>query len=122
MSDVGPDGMQCTDDDTYSAPASSVAFLTTGTAARDIYDTNNVANSLLDHLAAAGPGCSNCITQVTGAPRTCTNITAPAAVTNMKFVGALPVSRHRRHVGDAAVNIEIVVSVRTSGSGAWRAM
>lgn len=105
VSDVGVDGQQCTGDDTYSAPANLRAFLTTGDAKAVIYDTNNVQNNLMDHITA---GCSNCITQVTGAPRTCSNITGSGGVKNLKLVGALPVIDIDASVGDAGVNIEIV--------------
>ena len=104
VSDVGPDNIQCTSDDTYSNPATLRTFLTTGTARATIYDTNGMPNNLMDHVTT---GCPTCITQVTGAPRTCTNINGSAGVKNMKLVGALPVIDIDPQVGDAAVNIEI---------------
>jgi hypothetical protein len=104
VSDVGPDGVQCTDDDTYSAPATLNAFFTTGDARATVYDTNAVADSLLDHMAT---GCSSCITQVTGVPRTCTNILGSGGLNTMKIVGALPVVDIDPTYGDAAVNLEI---------------
>ncbi len=111
VSDVGPDGIQCTADDTYSNPATLQTFLTTGTARATIYDTNGISGNLMDHLAVGSPAslyCSNCITQVVGAPRTCTKILGSGGVTDLKLVGALPVIDIDTSVGDAAVNIEIV--------------
>jgi hypothetical protein len=109
VSDLGPDGIQCTSDDTYSAPATIRTFLTTGTARATIYDANNVSNSILDHQAPGSPpiGCSSCVTQVVGAPRTCGNITGSGGLKNLKLVGALPVIDIDPQVGDAGVNIEI---------------
>jgi hypothetical protein len=109
VSDFGPDGIQCTADDTYSAPATVRTFLTTGTARATIYDANNVSNSILDHQAPGSPplGCSSCITQVTGAPRGCANITGSGGLKNLKLVGALPVLDINPQLGDAGVNIEI---------------
>jgi hypothetical protein len=104
VSDKGPDGIQCTADDTYSAPATLRAFLTTGTARATIYDTNGIADNLLDHVTT---GCSNCITQVTGAPRSCSNIMGGQGVKNLRLVGALPVIDVDASVGDAAVTMEI---------------
>jgi hypothetical protein len=103
VEDVGPDGLQCTGDDTYSPPAFLRAFFTTGTARATVYDTNNVDNSLLDHQ---GVGCSNCITQVTGVPRACNLITGSGGVRNLKFVGALPIL-DVPDAGDAAATIEV---------------
>lgn len=104
VSDVGMDGIQCTNDDTYSPPATLRAFLTTGTARATIYDTNGMPNNLLDHVTT---GCTNCITQVTGAPRSCSNITGSGGLKTLKLVGALPVIDIDASVGDAAVNMEI---------------
>jgi hypothetical protein len=104
VSDKGPDGIQCTGDDTYSNPATMRAFLTTGTARATIYDANGTDNNLLDHF---GSGCATCQTQVVGAPRSCTNINGSAGVKNLKLVGALPIVDIDPSVGDAAVNIEI---------------
>ncbi len=105
VSDVGPDTIQCTDDDTYSAPATLNVFLTTGDARATIYDTNATADSLLDHM---GAGCSGCTTQVSGLPRTCNNIVgASGSLNTLKIVGALPVVDIDTTYGDAAVNLEI---------------
>lgn len=104
VSDVGPDGQQCTTDDTYSDPATIRAFLTTGTARATVYDTNGIPNNLLDHVTT---GCTNCITAVTGAPRSCSNITGSGGVKTLKLVGALPVLDIDAAAGDAAVNLEI---------------
>lgn len=111
VSDVGVDGMQCTDDDVYSAPATLSAFFTTGDARGTIYDANNVADSLLDQ---AGAGCASCITQVTGAPRACNQIVSGAnSLNGLKLVGALPVIDIAQFPGgdptyyDAAVTLEI---------------
>jgi hypothetical protein len=105
VSDVGPDGLQCTSDDTYSNPANLSVFLTTGTAHATVFDTNNQPDNLLDHLAT---GCSNCVTEVTGAPRQCSNITGSSgSLRNLKFAAALPVVDLNTDVGDAAVTVEI---------------
>lgn len=104
VSDVGPDGVQCTADDTYSAPATLNAFLTTGDARATVYDANAVSDSLLDDHAT---GCASCITQVTGVPRTCTNILGSGGLGSMKLVGALPAIDIDPTYGDAAVNLEI---------------
>ncbi len=109
VSDLGTDGQQCTSDDTYSDPVNLQVFLTTGTARATVYDTNNVENSLMDHLSGFGAlGCSNCITQVIGAPRSCTGINGSAGVRDLKLVGALAVIDIQTGVGDAAVTMEIV--------------
>ena len=110
VSDVGVDGIQCTNDDTYSAPATLNAFLTTGTARATIYDTNGISNNLMDHLTAGSPAtsyCSNCITQVTGATRTCNQLTGSQGTKDMKLVGALPVIDIDTSVGDAGITIEV---------------
>jgi hypothetical protein len=104
VSDVGPDGQQCTSDDTYSAPATLNAFLTTGTARATVYDANNVADALLDHQ---GAGCSSCVTQVIGVPRSCSNINSAAGVKNLMIVGALPVIDVDTSVGDAGVTVQV---------------
>jgi hypothetical protein len=104
VSDVGPDGIQCTADDTYSAPSTLNAFLTTGDARATVYDTNATADSLLDDHAT---GCTNCVTQVTGVPRTCTNILGSGGLKTLKVVGAVPVVDIDPTYGDAAVNLEI---------------
>jgi hypothetical protein len=104
VSDVGPDGVQCTADDTYSAPATLNAFLTTGDARATVYDANAAADSLLDDHAT---GCASCITQVSGVPRTCTNILGSGGLGSMKIVGALPAIDIDPTYGDAAVNLEI---------------
>jgi hypothetical protein len=103
VSDVGPDMQQCTTDDTYSPPATLRAFFTTGTARATVYDANNVANTLLDHLA---PTCGTCLTQVAGVPKTCTGMLGSGGMNNVKFVGALPVVDIDPMVGDAAATIE----------------
>ena len=103
VSNVGGDGIQCTNDDTYGPPANLRVFFTTGTARTTIFDANNSADSLLDQ---GGPGCS-CTTQVTGAPRQCSNITgANGNVLNLKLVSAVPVLDLDGTAGDAAVTIE----------------
>jgi hypothetical protein len=109
VSDFGPDGIQCTNDDTYSAPATLRAFLTTGDARATVYDANNVSNALIDNQTggAAPLGCSSCITLVSGVPRTCSNITGSGGVKTLKLVGALPVVDIDASVGDAGVTIEI---------------
>ncbi|MEO6027798.1 MAG: hypothetical protein ABIR79_13110 [Candidatus Binatia bacterium] len=109
VSNFGPDNIQCTADDTYSAPAILRTFLTTGIARATVYDANNVSNSILDHNApgAAPLGCTSCITQVTGVPRGCSNITGSGGLRNLKLVGALPVLDIDPQVGDAGVTIEI---------------
>ncbi len=112
VSDVGPDTVQCTEDDTYSAPATLTAFMTTGTARATVYDTNGVPNNLLDHTAASTPpsstlGCLTCLTQVVGVPRSCSNMLGSGGVRNLKLVGALPVIDIEPQLGDAAVNMEI---------------
>jgi hypothetical protein len=109
VSDVGPDGMQCTSDDVYSAPAQFNAILTTGTARATVYDANNVDNSLLDdHFSAPLPqGCGTCITMVTGAPRSCTNINGSGGVKTLKLVTAQPAVDVDASVGDAAVTVEV---------------
>lgn len=104
VSDVGPDGQQCTSDDVYSDPATIRAFLTTGTARATVYDTNGIPNNLLDHVTT---GCTNCITAVTGAPRSCSNITGSGGVKTLKLVGALAVLDIDATAGDAAVNLEM---------------
>jgi hypothetical protein len=103
VSDVGPDMQQCTSDDTYSPPATLKAFFTTGNARATVYDANNVANTLIDHLS---PTCGTCLTQVTGVPRTCTAMLGSGGLNNLKFVGALPVVDIDPMVGDAAATIE----------------
>lgn len=108
VSDVGGDGQQCTLDDTYSDPANLQVFLTTGTARATVYDTNNIPNNLMDHLTQFGAlGCSNCITQAIGAPRSCTSINGASGVRDLKLVGALAVVDIQTSVGDAAVTLEI---------------
>jgi hypothetical protein len=108
VSDVGGDGQQCTLDDTYSAPATLRTFLTTGTARATIYDTNNIPNNLMDHLTGFGAlGCSNCITEVTGAPRSCTSINGSGGVRDLIMVGALAVVDIDATVGDAGVTMTI---------------
>lgn len=108
VSDFGPDGIQCTSDDTYSEPANLQVFLTTGTARATVYDTNNIPNNLMDHLSVFGPlGCSNCVTQAIGAPRSCTAINGAAGVRDLKLAGALAVIDIQTSVGDAAVTMEI---------------
>jgi hypothetical protein len=104
VSDVGGDGVQCTDDDTYSAPATLNAFLTTGTARATVYDSNNVADSLLDDHANT---CSSCVTQVIGVPRSCSNINTASGVKNLMLVGALPVLDVDPSVGDAGVTVQV---------------
>ncbi len=104
VSDVGPDGIQCTADDTYSAPATLNAFFTTGTARSTVYDANAVDDSLLDDHAT---GCTTCITQVAGVPRTCTNMLGSGGLNTLKIVGALPVVDIDPTYGDAAVTMEI---------------
>ncbi len=106
VTDFGPDNQQCTSDDTYSAPASLRGFFTTGTARATIYDSNNVANAMLDHLNSPG-GCGTCITEVTGVPRSCTSILGSGGLNNLKFVGALPVIDVDPSVGDAGVTVEV---------------
>lgn len=104
VSNNGPDGIQCTADDVYGTPANVRVFFTTGTARTTIFDANNSADSLIDHQAS---GCSNCTTQVTGAPRACNNITGSNGnVNNLKLVGAFPVLDLDGTAGDAAVTIE----------------
>jgi hypothetical protein len=105
VTDVGPDGEQCTDDDVASAPATLRAFFTTGTARSTIYDSNHIDNQILDHLTS--PGCTNCITEVTGLLRSCNNINGSSGVRNLKLVGALPVIDIDASSGDAAVTVEI---------------
>lgn len=108
VSDVGVDGVQCTGDDTYSEPATLQAFLTTGTARATIYDTNDIPNNLMDHLSGFGTlGCSNCITQVIGAPRSCTSINGGSGVRDLTLVGALAVLDIDATVGDAGVTMTI---------------
>lgn len=108
VSDVGGDGQQCTSDDTYSDPANLQVFLTTGTARATVYDANNISNNLLDHLNGFGAlGCSNCITQAIGAPRSCTSINGASGVRDLKLVSALAVVDIQTSVGDAAVTMEI---------------
>lgn len=104
VSNVGVDGLQCTLDDTYSAPASLRGFFTTGTARATIYDANNIANALLDHLAV---GCATCVTEVTGVPKSCTSILGSGGLKTLKFVGALPVVDVDAAVGDAGVTVEV---------------
>ena len=104
VQDVGPDGMACTDDDTYSPPANVRTYLTTGVAHTAVFDANNVADTRLEQGA---PGCANCITEVTGLPKSCNSITGSGGMTNVKFVGALPLVDIDASVGDAAVTIEI---------------
>ncbi len=108
VSDVGGDGQQCTGDDTYSEPANLQVFLTTGTARATVYDTNNIANNLMDHLNGFGTlGCSNCVTQAVGAPRSCTSINGSSGVRDLKLAAALAVVDIDASVGDAAVTMEI---------------
>ena len=104
VSDVGPDGQQCTGDDTYSAPATLNAFLTTGTARATVYDANNVADALLDDHAT---GCGTCVTQVVGVPRSCSNINGAGGVKNLMLVGAVPVLDVDPTVGDAGVTVQV---------------
>ncbi len=104
VTDVGPDGQQCTADDTYSAPADVRAFLTTGVARATVFDANNTDNNLLDH---AGAGCSTCITQVTGAVRSCSSIIVSGRLTNMKVVTSVPFVDLESSIGDAAATVEI---------------
>lgn len=108
VSDVGGDGQQCTSDDTYGEPATLQVFLTTGTARATVYDTNNVPNNLMDHLNGFGAlGCSNCITQVIGAPRSCTAINGGQGVRDLALAGALAVVDITDQVGDAGVTMRI---------------
>jgi hypothetical protein len=108
VTDVGVDGQQCTGDDTYSEPASLQVFLTTGTARATVYDTNNIPNNLMDHMAGFGAlGCSNCITQVIGAPRSCTAINGSQGVRDLMLAGSLAVVDINAEVGDAGVVMQI---------------
>ncbi len=103
VSNNGPDGIQCTADDVYGPPANVRVFFTSGTARTTVYDANNVSDSVLDQGAS---GCS-CTTQVTGAPRACSNITGSNGnLNNLKLVGAFPVLDLDGTAGDAAVTIE----------------
>lgn len=104
VSDVGPDGVQCTDDDTYSAPANLRVYLTTGTAHATIFDTNNIADSLLDDHAVT---CTNCTTEVIGAPRSCNLINGNGGLSQLKLVAALPVIDLDPSVGDAVATVEV---------------
>jgi hypothetical protein len=110
VSDIGPDNIQCTNDDTYSNPATLTTFLTTGTARATIYDTNGISNNLMDdHVIGSPPAsyCSNCTTQVTGATKTCAQMVGSQGLKDLKLVGALPVVDIDPSVGDAGVNIEV---------------
>jgi hypothetical protein len=104
VSNVGPDGQECTGDDTYGAPANATVFFTTGTARATIYDANAVANASLDHGAA---GCEACVTQLTGDGRACSQITGGnGSVNNLLLVGSFAVLDLDANVGDAAVTIQ----------------
>jgi hypothetical protein len=103
VSDLGPDGIQCTGDDTYSAPASLRAFFTTGIARTRIYDSNSGTTT----LDSGAPGCGSCITAAVGAPRACNSINGSGGVRNLKLAGALPVIDLDASVGDAAVTVEV---------------
>lgn len=104
VSNVGPDGVQCTDDDTYSAPAALRVFLTTGTAHTTVFDANDIPDNLLDDHAT---GCTNCTTEVIGAPRSCNLINGNGGLVNLKMVAALPVIDLDATVGDAGVTVEL---------------
>ena len=104
VSNVGPDGQQCTGDDTYGPPASVRVFFTTGTARATVFDANGVANALLDQGA---PGCEACVTQVTGDGRACNQITGGSgSLDNLMLVSTFAVLDLDGTVGDAAVTIQ----------------
>ena len=48
VSNVGPDGKQCTDDDTHSNPATLKTYLTTGDARATFFDANNTSNAIIE--------------------------------------------------------------------------
>jgi hypothetical protein len=103
VSDVGGDGQQCTDDDTYGPPASIVIAFTTGTARATIFDANGVADALLDDHV---PGCTSCITQAVGDARTCNQILGSGGVGSLRLAAAFTVLDLDPTAGDAAVTIQ----------------
>jgi hypothetical protein len=102
VNNVGGDGQQCTNDDSYGAPINIPAFITTGTARATIYDANNSGNNLIDQAHST---CSDCITQVAGSSPGCTQI-VNTSLSGFKFVTAFPGLDLDSTAGDAAVTIE----------------
>ena len=102
VNDNGPDGVQCTADDNYGSSTDIRAYLTTGTARGTVYDTNNSDNNLLDQT---GSGCSNCITQTSGALKSCNSMITGSGLNGLKLAGALVALDVDSTAGDAAITL-----------------
>ena len=102
VNDNGPDGVQCTADDNYGSTTNIRAYLTTGTAHATVYDANNMDNNLLDNN---GSGCSGCITEVTGAAKTCAAMINGTGLNGMRMAGALVALDVDSTAGDAAITL-----------------
>ncbi len=102
--DAGADTILCTGDDTYSQATQLTTFFTTGTARATVFDTNNVADSMLDHL---DPGCPTCVTEAAGAPRVCSAFTGPGGtLTSLRMAAAFPALDLDALAGDVAITLK----------------
>jgi hypothetical protein len=89
--------------DTYSTVVDLSAFLTTGTARGTVFDANN-ENRRIDHGVSCRGG--SCVTQVTGAPRSCALIDG-GSLAGLKSVTAFPAVDLDSLAGDAGATVEL---------------